>query len=82
MDSNRPKSSSSQKLLSFRLKQSKSSQTCILAQELFGRLRYSTQELSGHESSSDVTHSFNHSFASHAHEDEKSVLTNGSLPVN
>ena len=26
-------------------KQSKSSQTCILAQELFGRLRYSTQEL-------------------------------------
>ena len=46
-----------QKLLSFRLKQSKSSQTCILAQELFGRLRYSSQELSGHESSSsDVTH--------------------------
>eukprot|EP01043_Picozoa_sp_COSAG02_P000710 COSAG02_NODE_13_length_57813_cov_14.298276_44_plen_190_part_00 len=50
-----PRALRSQKLLGFCLEHPKSSQTCILAEELLGRLRYSTQELSGHESSSGVT---------------------------
>ena len=51
-----PRALRSQKLPGFCLEDPRSSQTCILAEELLGRLRYSTQELSGHESSSGVTH--------------------------
>ena len=40
--------------MSFR--QSESSQVYILAEELSGRLPYSTQELLGNESSSGITH--------------------------